>query len=86
MADERGQPITGLKSGELGESVFLCGDPARVTRIAAGWSNVKDVCDVREKYPKCARSWKRRPDVGSDADYPDLSARDAVVMKELSEA
>lgn len=40
--------------------------------------------DAREKYARCARSWKRRPDVGSDPDYPDLSARDAAVMKALS--
>ncbi|MFW6065417.1 MAG: hypothetical protein ACOC9S_01225 [Planctomycetota bacterium] len=40
--------------------------------------------DTRDKYARCARSWKRRPDVGTDEDYPDLSARDAVVMKELS--
>ncbi len=39
--------------------------------------------DTREKYPSCARSWKRRPDVGSDKDYPDLSARDAAVVSAL---
>ncbi len=42
--------------------------------------------DTREKYARCARSWKRRPDVGSDADYPDLSARDAEVMKTLGKS
>jgi isoleucyl-tRNA synthetase len=42
-----------------------------------------EVADAREKYPRCARSWKRRPDVGSDPDWPDLSARDAAVMAEL---
>ncbi|MCA3699054.1 MAG: isoleucine--tRNA ligase [Brevundimonas sp.] len=31
--------------------------------------------------PKCARSWRRVPDVGSDADYPDLSARDADAVR-----
>ncbi|MDB5325463.1 MAG: ileS [Phycisphaerales bacterium] len=36
--------------------------------------------DAREKYPACARSWKRRPDVGSNAAYPDLSARDAAAI------
>jgi len=36
-----------------------------------------EVLDSREKYQRCNRSWKRRPDVGSDSDYPDLSARDA---------
>jgi len=44
-----------------------------------------DVADARRKYPKCARSWKRRPDVGSDGDYPDLSARDAAVMRKLAD-
>jgi hypothetical protein len=39
--------------------------------------------DTRERYPSCARSWKRRPDVGSDPAYPDLSARDAAVIKAL---
>ena len=43
------------------------------------------VRDAREKYKRCARSWKRRPDVGGDAEYPDLSARDAAVMRELKQ-
>ena len=32
-------------------------------------------------YPKCARSWRRVPDVGSDPAYPDLSARDADAVR-----
>jgi isoleucyl-tRNA synthetase len=40
-----------------------------------------EVVDRRQQYKACARSWKRRPDVGSDADYPDLSARDAAVVR-----
>jgi isoleucyl-tRNA synthetase len=39
--------------------------------------------DTREVYGSCARSWKRRPDVGSDAEYPDLSKRDAAVVRAL---
>jgi isoleucyl-tRNA synthetase len=31
--------------------------------------------------PKCARSWRRVPDVGSDPAYPDLSARDADAVR-----
>jgi len=31
---------------------------------------------------KCARSWKILPDVGSDACYPDVSARDAKALRE----
>ena len=43
-----------------------------------------EVLDARQKYSRCARSWKRRPDVGSDSAYPDLCARDAAVMRKLS--
>jgi len=42
------QPITGARPGELAERVFLCGDPARVDRISAGWEDRNQVCDVRE--------------------------------------
>lgn len=40
-----------------------------------------EVLDRRETYAACARSWKRRPDVGLDADCPDLSARDAAAVR-----
>ncbi|MBW8321383.1 MAG: isoleucine--tRNA ligase [Rhizobium sp.] len=33
---------------------------------------------------KCARSWKITSDVGSDPDYPDVSARDAAALRELA--
>jgi isoleucyl-tRNA synthetase len=33
---------------------------------------------------KCARSWKITKDVGSDPDYPDVSARDAQALRELA--
>ncbi len=39
------------------------------------------VQDTRNKYAACARSWKRRPDVGQDSQYPELSQRDADAMK-----
>ena len=42
------QPITGLRPGQVAERVFLCGDPARVPRIAGGWSDAREVCQVRE--------------------------------------
>jgi isoleucyl-tRNA synthetase len=32
---------------------------------------------------KCARSWRITTDVGSDPDYPELSARDAAAVREL---
>ncbi|HZL34524.1 MAG TPA: isoleucine--tRNA ligase [Tepidisphaeraceae bacterium] len=40
------------------------------------------VVDRREVYKACARSWKRRPDVGSDPVLPDLSARDAKAVRQ----
>jgi len=61
---------------------------ARLERLAEMPEGVVvdvEVADARERYRRCARSWKRRPDVGSDPDWPDLSARDAAVMKELAE-
>jgi len=30
---------------------------------------------------KCQRSWKILPEVGTDADYPDLSLRDAQAVR-----
>jgi uridine phosphorylase len=42
------QPITGLRPGEIAPHVFLCGDPARVAKIAAGWDDLRSVCDARE--------------------------------------
>jgi isoleucyl-tRNA synthetase len=32
---------------------------------------------------RCARSWRYTDDVGSDPDFPDLSARDAAAVREL---
>jgi uridine phosphorylase len=42
------QPITGLRPGDVAPHVFLCGDPARVPRIASAWKEVREVCRVRE--------------------------------------
>jgi uridine phosphorylase len=42
------QPITGLRPGDVAPFVFVCGDPARVGRIAAGFEDARTVCDVRE--------------------------------------
>ncbi len=39
------------------------------------------VFDRREMYKACVRSWKRRPDVGTDAEFPDLTMRDAAAMR-----
>lgn len=44
------------------------------------------VVDRRETYKACARSWKRRPDVGDDAEFPDLTLRDATAMRQMKRA
>jgi isoleucyl-tRNA synthetase len=43
--------------------------------------NVAAIITPLTDHPKCARSWRRVPDVGSDPDYPDLSARDADAVR-----
>jgi isoleucyl-tRNA synthetase len=42
------------------------------------------IVDRRESYKLCARSWKRRPDVGEDREYPDLSLRDAAAVRKTA--
>src|SRR5690606_33372065 len=34
---------------------------------------------------KCARSWRYTSDVGSDPEFPDVSARDAAALRELKD-
>ncbi|MDO6962503.1 isoleucine--tRNA ligase [Rhizobium alvei] len=64
-----------LKSGEGPADAFRADDGAKV-------SVVPTLAEGR----KCARSWKITKDVGSDPDYPDVSARDAQALRELAAA
>src|SRR3954452_15890982 len=48
-----------------------------------GPSVVVEVIDRRDTYKACARSWKRRADVGQDPEYPDLTLRDAAAVKAM---
>lgn len=41
------------------------------------------VVPVRAEGEKCARSWRYTTDVGSDPEFPEVSARDAVALREL---
>jgi isoleucyl-tRNA synthetase len=54
--------------------------PAEAFRL----NDVPEVAVVVEKAvgTKCARSWKILPTVGADAEYPDVSPRDAVALRE----
>jgi isoleucyl-tRNA synthetase len=80
-----------LKGTDLAEVCITSGiemstaeGPADAFRL----DDVKGVAVVFAKaaYPRCARSWRYVPDVGSDNDYPDLSARDAKAMRERAAA
>ncbi|MFS8145518.1 isoleucine--tRNA ligase [Rhizobium sp. BR 249] len=55
--------------------------PAEAFRL----SEVPDVAVVPKlaEGVKCARSWRITTDVGSDPEYPDVSARDAAALREL---
>jgi len=60
-------------SGEGPEQAFRLDDGTKVAvepKLAEG--------------TKCARSWKITTDVGTDPDYPDVSARDAQALRELA--
>ena len=46
--------------------------------------DVAVICDIA-KGNKCSRSWKILPEVGTDKEYPDLSLRDAEVMREIND-
>jgi isoleucyl-tRNA synthetase len=80
--------VVGLIETYLKELEDLLGvGYARLERsgdLAEGEIVEVEVHDTRGKYRRCARSWKRRPDVGSDKDYPDLCARDAGVMRQIA--
>ncbi len=41
-------PVLGLRAGDVPAHAFLCGDPARVDRIASGWSEVRALRAIRE--------------------------------------
>ncbi len=60
-------------------------DPAEVFRTSgAELSETGDVLAVTvglADHAKCARSWRRVPDVGSDPAYPNLRARDADAVR-----
>src|SRR5438270_6411269 len=57
-------------------------DDAPATAFTLG--DLPDVAVVVEKAvgTKCARSWKILPTVGEDAEYPDVSPRDAQALRE----
>ena len=64
---------------EIGPSSYFIEEPIG-ERVA-----VKFRLAVEEGLGKCARSWRYTSDVGSDPDFPEVSARDAAALRELRE-
>ncbi|MAY62076.1 MAG: isoleucine--tRNA ligase, partial [Rhizobiales bacterium] len=64
-----------IEQGAGPADAFRIDDVARVAVVPA-----------EAKGRKCARSWRGTDDVGSDPDYPDVSARDAAALRELGVA
>jgi isoleucyl-tRNA synthetase len=44
------------------------------------------VVSAQAKGRKCARSWKISEEIGKDADYPDVTPRDAKALREMKAA
>ena len=63
-------------------NAMVTNDDAPASAFTLG--DVGGVAVVVEKAvgTKCARSWKILPDVGEDAEYPDVSPRDAQALRE----
>ena len=75
-----GHPATGLLAARREDLEDLLG--VGYLRLEEGAEGVSlTIEDARERYERCERSWKRRPDVGSDPEYPALSARDAAAVR-----
>ncbi|MEX6506133.1 isoleucine--tRNA ligase [Jiella sp. M17.18] len=64
----------------------VSGDPAPQGAFALPDTPDVAVAFHRAEGRKCARSWKITGDVGSDPDFPDVSARDAQALRELRAA
>ncbi len=64
-----------IRAGDAPEGAFGLDDVAGVGVVSA-----------RAKGRKCARSWKISELVGTDADYPDVTPRDAAALRELKVA
>jgi isoleucyl-tRNA synthetase len=63
------------------EDLLGAGHHSFAEKTSEGRAVTVEVLDRRDVYKACARSWKRRPDVGQDVDFPDLSLRDAQAVK-----
>ncbi|MCE7029570.1 isoleucine--tRNA ligase [Jiella avicenniae] len=66
--------------------IEISGEPAPADAFTLADTPGVAVAFAKAEGTKCARSWKITGDVGSDPDYPDVSARDAEALRELEAA
>ena len=77
-----------IEGVDLAQVCITSGIEVRAGEAPAGAFTLPDVAGVavvpaKATGTKCARSWRYTDDVGSDPDYPELSARDAAAMREI---
>ncbi len=82
------QEVAGVDMAEISITSGLDFSYDSAPAGAFALDDVKGVAVVVEKAAdrglrKCARSWRYTDDVGNDKDFPDVSARDALVLHEL---
>jgi isoleucyl-tRNA synthetase len=89
ITDER--YLTALAGEDLAEIAITSGIEIGNADAPAGAFTLEDVPGVAvipalAQGTRCARSWKVLPEVGSDKDYPDVSPRDALALRERAAA
>ncbi len=80
--------LAGVDLAEVAITSAIAVTDAPAPADAFALDGVKGVAVVFAKASgrKCARSWRYAADVGSDAEWPDVSARDAQALRELRAA
>jgi isoleucyl-tRNA synthetase len=77
--------LDGLDFAEICITSGIAFSDAAAPEGAFTLGDVKGVAVVpaRAEGEKCARSWRYTTDVGSDPEFPEVSARDAEALREL---
>jgi isoleucyl-tRNA synthetase len=78
--------LAGVDLAEIAitSDIALSAEPAPETAFRLADTPGIAVTSARAEGRKCARSWKISPDVGSDAEFPDVTPRDADALRELA--
>lgn len=79
-----------IESVDMAEICITSGIEIRAEEAPPGAFSLEEVHGVavvseRAKGKRCARSWRHTDDVGTDPEFPDVTARDAAALRELRE-